>query len=173
MKVILIAAFDAEQGLGVKNTLPWKLPEDMARFKSYTLDQMVIMGRSTLESIGRALPKRSNIVLTRNPSWSFEGCITEHSLDAALEKAHLSHLDSVFIIGGAQVYEEAIHKADSLLITEIHQSFDCDAFFPRIDPLIWEETHRTPTETSTSGLTYSFVSYHRRVADLKPDDFEE
>ena len=157
----IIVATDAQRGIGINNTLPWRLPEDMAHFKRITSGHPVIMGRKTFESIGRALPNRRNIVITRNRDWRHDGVETVASLAAAVALAGQA---PAFIIGGAQVYAEAIGIADQLLITEIGKSFDCDAFFPVPDASAWHETARTAYHSETNGFDYAFVTLRRAGA---------
>ncbi|MGI4849434.1 MAG: dihydrofolate reductase [Janthinobacterium lividum] len=157
----IIVATDRQRGIGVANTLPWRLPEDMAYFKRTTTGHPVIMGRKTFDSIGRALPNRRNIVITRNSAWSFDGVETAPSLEAA---ANMVGAKEAFLIGGAQIYAAALPLALTrrLLVTEIDAGFDCDAFFPAIDSLQWKEVQRETHHSDQAGFDYSFVCYERR-----------
>jgi dihydrofolate reductase len=155
----IIVATDARNGIGINNILPWRLPEDMAFFKKTTTGHPIVMGRKTFDSIGRALPNRRNIVITRNPAWSHEGVESVSSLDAA---AALLGESEAFIIGGAQIYTDALHHANRLLVTEIGKSFDCDAFFPAIDKEIWQETAREQHHSESNQFDFAFVTYQRR-----------
>ena len=157
-QLTIIVATDPQGGIGVNNTMPWRLPEDMAFFKRATSGHPVIMGRKTFDSIGRALPNRRNIVITRNPNWRHDGVEPVASLDAALA---LVGDDPAFVIGGAQIYEQAMAVAERLLITEVGRSFDCDAFFPETDPAQWQETEREQHHSEKSGLDYAFVTKRR------------
>ena len=154
----LIVAIDAQGGIGVRNTLPWRLPEDLAHFKRVTNGHPIVMGRKTFDSIGRALPNRRNIVVTRNPAWAHEGVEAAGSLEQALALA--GPVDS-FVIGGAQLYAEAIKLADQLIVTEIAQTFACDAFFPAIDKNVWHESARQAYYSTASELAYAFVTLRR------------
>jgi dihydrofolate reductase len=156
----IIVATDAQRGIGIDNALPWKLPEDMAHFKRLTTGHAIIMGRKTYDSIGRPLPNRRNIVITRNAGWRAEGVETVHSLEAA--RALVAAEAEAFIIGGAQVYAEALAMADQLIVTEIAQSFECDAFFPPLGAE-WQEMERQ-AHVSANGLPYAFVTLRRRPA---------
>lgn len=119
------------------------------------------MGRNTYESIGKPLPNRTTVIITRNNDYKAEGCIIVNSLDDALKVAKSD--ESPFIIGGAQIYEQAIQMADKLDITEVHASFDADVYFPEIDLNIWKETSRTRFEADEKNkYPYSFVSYTRK-----------
>src|ERR1700704_5580987 len=142
----IIVATDANRGIGIKNTLPWHLPEDLAHFKRTTTGHPIIMGRKTFDSIGRALPNRRNIVITRNPQWQHPGVESVGSIAAAAALVGADSPDNAsaeaFIIGGAQIYAEALALADRLIVTEIAKSFDCDAFFPALDMHCWQQVSR-------------------------------
>lgn len=155
----IIVATDKLGGIGINNKLPWHLPEDLAHFKRTTSGHIIIMGRKTFDSIGRALPNRRNIVVTRKLGWHHEGAESVASLEAvqALLKG-----EPAFIIGGAQIYEQALSMADRLIVTEIQQDFICDAFFPKIDPLIWEEVTRENHHSEENQLNYAFITYKKR-----------
>ncbi|MDR3480377.1 MAG: dihydrofolate reductase [Burkholderiaceae bacterium] len=155
----IIVAIDAQNGIGIRNALPWRLPEDMAFFKKTTTGHAIVMGRKTFESIGRALPNRRNIVVTRNAGWQHEGVETAASLDAA---AALIGEQEAFIIGGGQIYADAIGHAERLLITEIDKSFGCDAFFPAIDTQEWREVSRETHHSAANEFDFAFVTYQRK-----------
>ena len=155
----LIVATDNASGIGIRNTLPWKLPEDLAHFKRTTTGHPILMGRKTFESIGRPLPNRRNIVISRNPDWQHEGVETVASLQAALD---LPDAADVFVIGGAEIYRLALPLADRLIVTEIGQHFECDAFFPPIDPACWIETARDTHHAISLGCDFAFVTYQRQ-----------
>jgi dihydrofolate reductase len=155
----LVVAMDAKRGIGVDNQLPWHLPEDLAHFKRVTLGHPIIMGRKTFESIGRPLPGRRNIVVTRNAGWGHEGVDVVHSLDDAVA---LVGADSASIIGGAQIFGQAIGIAERMIVTEIAHSFACDTFFPPLDPAVWLETARDTHHSDANGYDYAFVTYERK-----------
>ncbi len=155
----LIVATERHNGIGINNTLPWRLPEDLAFFKRTTTGHPILMGRKTFESIGRPLPNRRNIVITRNPAWQHEGVDTAGSLQQA---ADLAGDGEVFVIGGAQIYADALPLAARLIVTEIDADFACDAFFPAIDSAVWKEVSREPHQSAEQGFAYAFVIYHRR-----------
>jgi dihydrofolate reductase len=157
----LIVATDRNNGIGVNNTLPWRLPEDLAFFKRITSGHVIIMGRKTFDAIGRPLPNRRNIVVTRNPAWVHAGVETTNSLDQAVAIAGEGE-GEVFIIGGAQIYRDAISLADRLIVTEIDAEFACDAFFPPVDPAQWQLESRETHHSESNGWDYSFVMYRRR-----------
>jgi dihydrofolate reductase len=155
----LVVAIDAEHGIGVDNRLPWHLPADLAHFKRVTLGKPVVMGRKTFDSIGRPLPGRRNIVITRNAGWSHAGVETAGSLEAALE---LLGDDAASIIGGAQVFDQAMALAERMIVTEIDHVYPCDTFFPPIDPAVWREAARETHSPEADGVAYAFVTYERR-----------
>jgi dihydrofolate reductase len=147
MKIVIIAAIAANGTIGHAGKIPWHLSEDLKRFKRLTLGHPVIMGRKTYESLGKPLPGRRNIVLTRQPG-------TDHF--ASLEDALISCGDeTVFVIGGAEVYRQALPLADTLLLTHVHQPVEGDTKFPDYDRSQWREASRRDTPE------YSFVEYER------------
>ncbi len=145
MTVTLVAAMGANRVIGVAGGLPWRLPEDLAHFKALTLGHPMIMGRATFESIGRVLPGRTTIVITRQPDWTAEGVTVAGSLDDALTVAQELD-DEVFVVGGGQVYAEALDRGlvDLLSISRVAQAPDGDTFFPPIDWEAWHEIGRIP-----------------------------
>lgn len=154
----IVVATDSNNGIGINNTLPWHLPEDLAHFKRTTSGHPIIMGRKTFDSIGRPLPNRRNIVITRNAGWQHTGVEAVTSLDAA--KALVGD-NQAFIIGGAQIYTDTVGQVDRLIVTKIDKSFDCDAFFPAIDPKLWQETAREQHHSEANGYDYAYVTYER------------
>lgn len=129
--ISIIAAIDSQRGLGKDNKLLWHIPEDLKRFKELTTGHPVIMGRKTFESIGRVLPNRTNIVVTQNPDFSFEGVKAVSSIDEAIEEAGRAlGSEEIFVIGGGQIYAQAISKADRLYLTLVEGDFGADVFFP-------------------------------------------
>ena len=159
MITIIVAV--AENGIiGDKNALLWHIREDMVRFRTITSGHPVIMGRKTYESIGRPLPKRTNVVITRS-DLQIEGCRVVHSLDEAFEMFEPS--EEVFVIGGAQIYEQALSKADRILLTIVHRPYEGDTSFPTIDPSVWEECSRERFERGEEfDAPFSFVEFRRR-----------
>jgi dihydrofolate reductase len=156
----IVVAIDAQRGIGVDNTLPWHLPEDLAHFKRTTAGHPIIMGRKTFDSIGRPLPKRRNIVITRNAQWQHDGVESAPSLQAALA---LVGETRAFIIGGAQIFTEAMDLVDTLVVTEIAHTFDCDTFFPAIERRVWLEESREHHHADANGFDYAFVTYRRKA----------
>jgi dihydrofolate reductase len=153
-----VVAMDIQGGIGIGNKLPWRLPEDMAHFKRTTMGHPVIMGRKTFDSIGRPLPNRRNIVITRNPDWKHENVEAVHSVQEAL--ALVGDTPSC-LIGGAQIYVEAMPFIQRLVVTEISKAFDCDTFFPKIDAQEWKEVTREQYHSDSNGFDYAFVTYER------------
>jgi dihydrofolate reductase len=156
----LVVAIDRNCGIGRANALPWHLPADLAHFKRTTTGHAIIMGRKTFDSIGRPLPNRRNIVITRNPQWRRDGVEAAASLDGAL--ALLAPREEAFVIGGAQIFIEALPRSTRLVVTEIDHVFECDTFMPPIDWAQWQETAREPQHDAAGGFDYAFVSYLRR-----------
>jgi dihydrofolate reductase len=158
----LIVARARNGVIGRDNRLPWHLPEDLAFFKHTTMGAPLIMGRKTHESIGRPLPGRRNIVVTRDASRRFEGCETATSMREALALAEKGDAPEAFLIGGTELYKEGIEFADKLIITEIAADFDGDATFPAPDPTQWQpvlrEAHR---KEGADGFDYVRVVYRR------------
>ena len=151
--VTLIAAVGRNGVIGADNDMPWRIPEDFAFFKRTTMGHPLVMGRKTFDSIGRALPGRRTIVVTRQQSWHHADVETAHSLSDALSLA--GPADEVFVCGGGKIYAEAMVWAHRLLITEVDQSPEGDVRFPRIDPTRWSETSRDTHEG------FSWVTYER------------
>jgi dihydrofolate reductase len=152
MSVILIAAVGNNGVIGRDNELPWRIREDLRRFKQLTLGHTLVMGRKTYDSIGRPLPGRTTVVVTRQPDWSAAGVLVAHSLDDALK---LAGSNDVYVAGGGQIYRQALPVADRLELTEVDQSPDGDVTFPCLDPGSWAETARAAHDG------FSFVSYAR------------
>lgn len=157
----IIVAMDAQRGIGIGNTLPWRLPEDLAHFKRVTSGHPIIMGRKTFDSIGRPLPNRRNIVITRNPDWRHDGVETVGSVEAAVA---LVGEQPAYIIGGAEIYRQSLPLAQQLIVTEIKKTYQCDAFFPEFDRSQWEETARVEEASLSADLQYAFVTLRRKPA---------
>ena len=154
MRTVIVAAVGRNQVIGVGGGLPWRLPDDLARFKAMTMGHALVMGRSTFESIGRPLPGRSTIVLTRTPGWSHEGVEVAGSLEEAISVAHESGREA-FIAGGAEVYRAALEVADVMELTEVDAAPEGDTFFPEVDWDRWRESGRDSHEG------FDFVTYER------------
>lgn len=146
--------------IGANNTLPWRCPEDLKRFKTLTMGHTLIMGRKTFESIGRPLPGRTTVVVTRNRELELEGCTVVHSLEDAI--AACAGNQEVFIVGGAELYAQALPLVDTLHVTEIGEDIAGDAFFPALDRGTWREVSReTHHQDAPQPLDYAFVTYRR------------
>jgi dihydrofolate reductase len=160
--IALIAAVARNGIIGVENRLPWRLPEDMKRFRALTTGHSVIMGRRTWESIGKPLARRQNIVVSRADRPGAEGIEFARSLDDALSRARLP--EPVFVIGGEALYREAMPRAKLIYLTEIQRDFDGDASFPAFDRSQWRELSRTIHRTldASGGFAYHFAAYERR-----------
>ncbi len=162
MALNLIFARARNGVIGKDNTLPWHLPEDLAHFKQTTLGQPVVMGRKTWESLPpkfRPLPGRTNIVVTRQTNWLAEGAVVAHSIEEAVQQCPTD--SQIWVIGGAEVYAQAMPLAECAVVTEIDADFEGDAFAPTFDAS-WQETTRT-THVASNGLTYSFVTLKRTI----------
>jgi dihydrofolate reductase len=156
--VYLVAAVAANGVIGARGKLPWHLPEDLQHFKALTLGHPVIMGRKTWESLGRPLPGRENIVITRSAAYEAPGASVAASLQAAL--ALCVDEPMAFVIGGSELYAAALPIADGLVLTEIHRDYDGDTRFPEFDRKAWRETQRKP-QVGAGGLRFDFVLYEK------------
>jgi len=155
----LIVARARNGTIGRDNTLPWRLPEDLQHFKRTTMGAPVIMGRKTWDSIGRPLPGRRNIVVSRNRDLKLEGAEVVASLEDAQRLC--VGVEQVFLIGGAQLYAEALPSADRLIVTEIDADVPGDAFFPAVDRTRWIELARETHHSEANRFDYAFVTYER------------
>lgn len=158
----IIAAVAKNNALGKNNDLIWHLPADLKRFKKVTLGHHVIMGRKTFESLGKPLPNRTTIIISRNDDYHADGCIIVNSLDEAILAAKSD--PNPYILGGGEIYRQALEFADTLDLTMVHHSFeDADTFFPPIDFKQWKETNREDFKADeTHDFDYSFVTYKKK-----------
>jgi dihydrofolate reductase len=140
-RIVLVAAVADNGVIGVDGDIPWRIPEDFAHFKSTTMGHTLLMGRATYESIGRPLPGRTTLVLTRDPDWSAEGVLVAASLDSALDVAD-GLPGEVMVVGGATVYADALAVADEQILTEVHQSPAGDTFYPPFGEADWLPSRR-------------------------------
>ncbi len=163
MSVNIIVAYNQKNVIGKDNDMPWSLPADLAYFKKTTMGCPIIMGRKTRESLGRPLPGRLNIAITRDTSYQATGTEVVHSLEEALQQAKAVH-DTVFILGGGEIYRQALasNLVDRVYATEIHANMDGDTFFPVLDKTYWREVSRSPQEPQ-NDLAFDFVVYERLV----------
>lgn len=158
--ISLIVAHDLNRVIGMNNKLPWHIPNELAYFKEKTMGKSIVMGRNTFESIGRPLPGRLNIVITRNPSYEFEGVSVANSIEEAIELARKHH-EEVMIIGGEQIFKKVLPYADLMYITLIKQQFEGDTYFPQYEQ-DWELISTSDTKTTESGIQYEYMIYKRR-----------
>ena len=166
MMISLIAALASNRAIGKDNALLWHLPEDMRHFRATTRGKPVIMGRKTWESLPEAfrpLPGRRNIVVSRNPAYPAAGATLAGSLEDALRQAEACGTGEVFVIGGAQLYRQALPLCNRLYLTEVDESVDGDAYFPEIPSREWEVISRQPSQEE-SAPAFCFVVYQRREA---------
>lgn len=157
-EIALIVAYSRNRVIGKDNQLPWRLPSDLAHFKRHTLGHPIIMGRKTWASLGRPLPGRHNIVISRSGVGDFTGATRVDSIEAAIDAARGN--GQVFVIGGAQIYEQSLPKATRVIATEIDAIMAGDAFFPTLDPRQWTEVSRE-AQPAENGLRFAFVEYRR------------
>lgn len=156
----MIAALDRDRVIGREGQLPWRLPDDLARFKALTLGKPIVMGRKTYDSVGKPLPKRTNIVLTRSPR-TIEGCIVVHDVAGALSAA--GDAPEVCIIGGGAIYDLFMPVATDLELTHVETSVVGDARFPAIDPAVWQIVKRERHEADARhAFAFDYVTYSRR-----------
>ena len=164
MQIALIVAVSQNNVIGRDNQLPWHLPEDLQYFKSVTMGKPILMGRKTYESIGRPLPGRTNIVITRDSNWTADGVEVVNSLDAAMlagaEACKKANSDEIMVIGGAQIYRDCLPLADKLYLTQVEAEVEGDAFFPNIDLNQWQKVAQTIPKTMDS-YNYRFVVLQR------------
>jgi len=153
---------DKNRVIGINNSLPWKLPVDMQWFRKNTLGKPIIMGRKTFESFGaRALPQRKNIIITRDPTYKAEGAEVVHSIEDALKAA--GDVEEVMVIGGANLYEQMLPKADRLYVTEVQSEFEGDAWFPEIDLSNWKEVQQTESVVDEkNAYACHFITYEKQ-----------
>lgn len=164
IRTIIVARAD-NRVIGRDNQLIWKMPHDLKFFKEKTSGHFVIMGRKSYESLGKPLPNRLNIVITRNTSYAVEGAIVVHSLQEALKLAETQKQQEVFILGGGEIYKQAFEKelVDKMYITEIKDSFDGDTYFPEYNKDEWQETNREEFQADhLNPHDYAFVSLKRK-----------
>ncbi len=161
MMVSMVVAIAENNAIGKDNQLLWYLPKDLKHFKTITSGHTVIMGRKTFDSVGKPLPNRRNIVITRNTDLTIDGVEVVNSLAQALELCAAA--DEVFIVGGAEIYKEAMAHTDRIYLTVVHEEFEADTFFPEIDRNLWKEiaseSHQ-PDEKNNLSFTFSTLERH-------------
>lgn len=160
MLISFVVAMARNHVIGNHNQLPWRLPADLQHFKAVTMGKPVVMGRKTFDSIGRPLPGRTNIVVTRDVAYQAEGCVVVHSIDEALRAA--GDVAEVMVIGGAEFYRQLLPRADRIHLTRIDAEFEGDAWFPELNDAEWREVAReahAPDEKNPHA--YAFVTLER------------
>ena len=161
MKISLIVAFDENRLIGNNNQLPWHLPADLKHFKTITMGHHMIMGRKTYDSIGKPLPGRISVIVTRQRDLHIDDCIVVNTIEEALEKCNTQ--EEVFIIGGAQIFNYTLPAATDLYVTQIHHQFEGDTWFPEISDKDWMEVSREKIKADEKNKwDYSFIQYTRR-----------
>lgn len=160
--ITIIAAIGANNELGKDNDLIWHLSADLKRFKQVTSGHTIIMGRNTFESIGKPLPNRTSVIITRNENYKREDCIVVHSLQEAVDLIEKD--EQAFIIGGAQIYKQAMDQnlANQLDITKVHETFDADVYFPEIDTGLWKKSSEEHfAKDEKNPYNFSFIRYEK------------
>jgi dihydrofolate reductase len=161
MIVSIVVAISENHAIGKDNKLLWYLPNDLKHFKEITSGHTVIMGRKTYESVGKPLPNRHNIIITRQ-AITIEGCEVVNSIEAALALCKTE--PEVFIVGGAEIYKQAMHLTDRIYLTIVHKEFEGDSFFPEINKQDWRQTAREDHEPDLkNSLPYSFITYQKNT----------
>ncbi len=172
MIISMIAAADEKGGIGKDNQLPWHIPSDLKRFQQLTMGHCLVMGHKTYLTIGKPLTGRVMIVLTRQADFSLEGCLVAHSLEEAIQLARLHDESELFIIGGGQVFEQAMPVAERIYLTAIHAETDADVFFPSIDMSEWEvitQVKASLSEGESFGTDFKILQ--RRHKNASSDQF--
>lgn len=158
--ISLILAMSSNGVIGANGALPWRIPEDMRRFKALTMGKPCIMGRKTWDSLPKKpLPGRTNIVVTRDANFAADGAVVAHSLDEALARASAEKPDEIMVIGGAEIYKAVLPRATRIHLTEVEGEFAGDAFMPPFDPAVWKEQSR---ERHHGDIAFSYVTLERR-----------
>ncbi|MBC5775042.1 dihydrofolate reductase [Pontibacter sp. KCTC 32443] len=161
--IAIVVAVAENNVIGKDNQLIWYLPADLRFFKNLTMGHPIIMGRKTYESIGKPLPGRTTVIITRQQDFEAPGCIVVNSIDEAIAEAHKLDQD-IYIIGGAEIYKQALAKTDTIYLTRVHHTFDGDTFFPEINESDWEvasEDKHEPDEKNK--CSYSFITLKRKA----------
>ena len=158
--VSIIVATEKNNGIGNQNALLWHLPNDLKRFKAITSGHPIIMGRKTFDSIGRPLPNRTNIIITKNKDLNIDGCVIVHTLQDAILACEGK---DVFIIGGGSIYEQAMEMADMIYLTMVDVSLEADTHFPKIDDNVWEIVHsESHSKDEKHQYDYQFIDLKRK-----------
>lgn len=167
---VIVVAHSLNRVIGINNKLPWSLPADLAHFKKVTMGHPLVMGRKTYESIGRPLPGRVTIVVTRQKNWTADGVIVVHSLESAYEEgakeAKRLNVNKIMLVGGADLYSQSISLIKRIVITVVNANISGDAVFPELNANSWKEVYREDfSANETNALSYSFVELERICND--------
>nr|AIA17073.1 Dihydrofolate reductase [uncultured bacterium] len=160
MIISLIVAMDRRRGIGIGNRLPWRLPADLKRFRELTMGHHLIVGRKTYESIGKPLPGRRMVIITRDPNYRADGCIVAHSVEEALDRARAQGESEAFIGGGAEIYAQTLPRADRIYLTVVEADVEADVFLPKWNDEEWieqESIHHPPDEKNALPFTFKLL----------------
>lgn len=161
--IALVVAASTNNAIGKHNQLLWHLPKDLKFFKNTTWGGVVLMGRKTYESVNKPLPGRTNIVITSKTDWAADAVLVEHTLEDGIAKAQAEHFKEIFVIGGGEIYKQAMPLADKIYITRVHENFEADTFFPSIDEDTWQLTNNTDfTADDKHAFDFSFQTWERK-----------
>jgi dihydrofolate reductase len=167
MILSLLVAADENNVIGKDNKLPWHLPDDLKFFKNLTWGMPILMGRKTYESVGRPLPGRKSIVITRTRDWAQEGVETVHSIEDAVEKAKAFGAKEIFVIGGAEIFASTLNRADRVYLTRIHHQFEGDVFFPELSRNEWSLVQERNCEPDEKNLySRSYQTWERKESEI-------
>jgi dihydrofolate reductase len=168
--ISLIVATSLNNAIGKANAMLWHLPEDFKFFKNTTWGMPIIMGRKTFESIGKALPGRTNIIITSNKDWQAEGTVTATSLEEAIQFAKETNAKEIFITGGGEIYKQSMPIADKIYRTLVHTEIDGDTFFPEIDEMVWGKVfEKNVTSDEKNNFDMTFQTWQRKVDSPIPN----
>lgn len=163
MKISIIVAVSENNVIGKDGSIPWHIPQDLKHFKDLTMGHHVIMGRKTHESIGKPLPGRTNIILSRDLTYKSEGAITVESIDEAISLARSQNDSEIFIIGGEEIFKLALPYADRIYLTNVHGKFGGDAFFPKLDPIKWQQVScEVHLRDQQNPYPFDFCTYEKK-----------
>ena len=168
MLISLIVAHSSNRVIGVDGQLPWHIPDDLKYFKAITIGKPIIMGRKTFDSIGKPLPGRLNIIITKNTDLTIEECVVVNNLEAAITEAKNyfktqdTEQEEIFIIGGAQIFKQSMEFVNKIYITEVHAEYAGDVFFDELSDNDWIEVGRDLHDSQNDKIPFSFVTYNRK-----------
>lgn len=168
MLISLIVAHSSNRVIGIDGQLPWHIPEDLKYFKAITMGKPIIMGRKTFDSIGKPLPGRLNIIITKNTDLTIEECVVVNNLEAAITEAknyfktQYTDQEEIFIIGGAQIFKQSMEFVNKIYITEVHAEYAGDVFFDELSDNDWIEVGRDLHDSQNDKIPFSFVTYNKK-----------